>query len=109
MLALYTKLRTGSCLTHVGREGQVIDNGAALGPSPVIVRNATVGTHRIKLVWSDSAKVVSTVVLADQTATVRENYPNAPAAAQTPPPPSPTAQDCGCKGDLMCLMKCSGH
>jgi hypothetical protein len=26
-------------------------------------------------VWSDSSKVVSTVVIADQTATVRENHP----------------------------------
>ena len=54
---------------------QVIDNGSALGPSPIIRRTATVGSHRIKLVWSDSSKVVSTVVIADQTATVRENHP----------------------------------
>jgi hypothetical protein len=54
---------------------QVIDNGSALGPSPIIRRAATVGSHRIKLVWSDSSKVVSTIVIADQTATVRENHP----------------------------------
>jgi hypothetical protein len=54
---------------------QVIDNGSALGPSPIIRRNASVGSHRIKLVWSDSSKVVSTVVVTDQTATVRENHP----------------------------------
>jgi hypothetical protein len=54
---------------------QVIDNGSALGPSPIVRRNAAVGSHRIKLVWSDSSKVVSAVVLADQTATVRENHP----------------------------------
>jgi len=54
---------------------QVIDNGSALGPSPIIRRTAAVGSHRIKLVWSDSSKVVSTVVIADQTATVRENHP----------------------------------
>ena len=54
---------------------QVIDNGSALGPSPIIRRSATVGSHRIKLVWSDASKVVSTVVIADQTATVRENHP----------------------------------
>jgi serine/threonine protein kinase len=54
---------------------QIIDNGSALGPSPIIRRTATVGSHRIKLVWSDASKVVSTVVIADQTATVRENHP----------------------------------
>jgi serine/threonine-protein kinase len=54
---------------------QVIDNGSALGPSPIIRRSANVGSHRLKLVWSDASKVVSTVVVADQTATVRENHP----------------------------------
>ncbi|HTQ43857.1 MAG TPA: protein kinase [Polyangiaceae bacterium] len=54
---------------------QVVDNGAPLGPSPVVRHNASVGSHRIKLVWSDSSKVVSTIVIADQTATVRENHP----------------------------------
>ncbi|HEY8039567.1 MAG TPA: protein kinase [Polyangiaceae bacterium] len=54
---------------------QVIDNGSALGPSPIVRRNASVGSHKIKLVWSDGSKVVSTVVIADQTATVRENHP----------------------------------
>jgi predicted Zn finger-like uncharacterized protein len=29
-------------------------------------------------------------------------------AAATPPPPKKTS-DCGCNGDLMCLMKCSTH
>ena len=53
----------------------VIDNGGSLGPSPIVKRSASVGSHRIKLVWSDSSKVVSTVVVADQTATVRENHP----------------------------------
>ncbi|HEY5240158.1 MAG TPA: hypothetical protein VIJ22_01780, partial [Polyangiaceae bacterium] len=54
---------------------QIIDNGSPLGPSPIIRRTASVGSHRIKLVWSDASKVVSTVVIADQTATVRENHP----------------------------------
>jgi hypothetical protein len=54
---------------------QVIDNGSALGPSPIVRRTAPIGSHRIKLVWSDASKVVSTVVIADQTATVRENHP----------------------------------
>jgi hypothetical protein len=54
---------------------QVIDNGSALGPSPIIRRTASIGSHRLKLVWSDASKVVSTVVIADQTATVRENHP----------------------------------
>jgi serine/threonine protein kinase len=54
---------------------QVIDNGASLGPSPIVRRNATLGSHRIKLVWSDASTVVSTIVLADQTATVRKNHP----------------------------------
>jgi hypothetical protein len=54
---------------------QVIDNGNALGPSPVLRRNASVGSHRIKLMWGDVSKVVSTIVLADQTSFVRENRP----------------------------------
>jgi serine/threonine-protein kinase len=54
---------------------QVIDNGSPLGPSPIVRRNATLGSHRIKLVWSDTSTVVSTIVLADQTATVRQNHP----------------------------------
>jgi eukaryotic-like serine/threonine-protein kinase len=54
---------------------QIIDNGSALGPSPIVRRNANLGSHRIKLVWSDTSKVVSTIVIADQTATVRENHP----------------------------------
>jgi serine/threonine-protein kinase len=54
---------------------QIIDNGSALGPSPIIRRNASIGSHRLKLVWSDASKVVSTIVMADQTATVRENHP----------------------------------
>jgi predicted Zn finger-like uncharacterized protein len=31
------------------------------------------------------------------------------AAAPTPPPPKKAGSDCGCNGDLMCLMKCSTH
>lgn len=54
---------------------QVVDNGAPLGPSPIVRRNAPLGSHRIKLVWSDTSKTVSTIVIADQTATVRENHP----------------------------------
>jgi serine/threonine-protein kinase len=54
---------------------QVIDNGNSLGPSPIVRRSAGVGSHRIKLVWGDASKVVSTVVIADQTATVRESHP----------------------------------
>jgi hypothetical protein len=38
-------------------------------------RNANLGSHRIKLVWSDTSIVVSTIVMADQTATVRQNHP----------------------------------
>jgi predicted Zn finger-like uncharacterized protein len=30
-------------------------------------------------------------------------------AAPTPPPPKKAGSDCGCNGDLMCLMKCSTH
>jgi hypothetical protein len=54
---------------------QVVDNNAPLGPSPIVRRNAPVGSHRIKLIWSDANKVVSTVVIADSVATVRENHP----------------------------------
>ena len=54
---------------------QVIDNGNPLGPSPIVRRSASVGSHRIKLVWGDATKIVSTVVVADQTATVRETHP----------------------------------
>jgi predicted Zn finger-like uncharacterized protein len=36
--------------------------------------------------------------------------PNSGAAAEAPPPPPKKAGgDCGCNGDLMCLMKCSTH
>ncbi len=31
------------------------------------------------------------------------------APAVTPPPPKKAGSDCGCNGDLMCLMKCSTH
>jgi predicted Zn finger-like uncharacterized protein len=31
------------------------------------------------------------------------------AGAVTPPPPKKQGSDCGCNGDLMCLMKCSTH
>jgi predicted Zn finger-like uncharacterized protein len=31
------------------------------------------------------------------------------AATPTPPPPKKAGNDCGCNGDLMCLMKCSTH
>ncbi len=31
------------------------------------------------------------------------------ATAATPPPPKKAGSDCGCNGDLMCLMKCSTH
>ena len=54
---------------------QVVDNGTPLGPSPVTRRGTTIGSHRLNLVWPDGAKVVSTVVIADQTATVRETHP----------------------------------
>jgi serine/threonine protein kinase len=53
---------------------QVFDNGAPLGPSPV-VKKTSVGSHRLKLVWSDANLVVSTVVIADQSVTVRQNHP----------------------------------
>jgi predicted Zn finger-like uncharacterized protein len=33
----------------------------------------------------------------------------ATAAAATPPPAKKAGSDCGCNGDLMCLMKCSTH
>jgi predicted Zn finger-like uncharacterized protein len=33
----------------------------------------------------------------------------AAAATATPPPPKKPGNDCGCNGDLMCLMKCSTH
>ena len=52
-----------------------MDNGVSLGPSPVTRRAASLGSHRIKLVWSDATKILSAVVLADQTATVRETHP----------------------------------
>jgi serine/threonine protein kinase len=53
---------------------QVFDNGAPLGPSPV-VKKTSVGSHRLKLVWGDANLVVSTVVIADQSVTVRQNHP----------------------------------
>jgi predicted Zn finger-like uncharacterized protein len=35
--------------------------------------------------------------------------PGAATPAATPPPPKKAGSDCGCNGDLMCLMKCSTH
>jgi serine/threonine-protein kinase len=54
---------------------QVFDNGVMMGPSPILRRSASLGTHRVKLVWSDASKVISVVVVADQTALVRESHP----------------------------------
>jgi serine/threonine-protein kinase len=54
---------------------QVFDNGVAAGPSPAVRRGASVGSHRVKLVWGDASKVVSVVVIADQTTTVHESHP----------------------------------
>jgi serine/threonine-protein kinase len=54
---------------------QVFDNGVAAGPSPIVRRGVAVGSHRVKLVWSDATKVISVVVLADQTTTVHEGHP----------------------------------
>jgi predicted Zn finger-like uncharacterized protein len=34
---------------------------------------------------------------------------SATGGAPTPPPPKKAGSDCGCNGDLMCLMKCSTH
>lgn len=54
---------------------QVVDNGAPIGPSPVIKRKVSVGSHRLRLVWNDANMTVSTVVFADQVQTVRQGHP----------------------------------
>lgn len=54
---------------------QVYDNGKLLGASPVFKRAATIGSHKIRLVTSNPhvEKVVSTIVVADSVAIVRES------------------------------------
>jgi hypothetical protein len=54
---------------------QVYDNGKPLGPSPVFKRPTVAGSHKIRLVSSNPhvEKVVSTIVVADSVAIVRES------------------------------------
>jgi hypothetical protein len=54
---------------------QVYDNGKLLGASPVFKRPATLGSHKIRLVTSNphAEKIVSTIVVADSVAVVRES------------------------------------
>jgi hypothetical protein len=40
-----------------------------------VVKNVSVGSHRLRLVWSDTSSTISTIVLADQTDTVRASHP----------------------------------
>jgi hypothetical protein len=56
---------------------QIFDNGKLLGPSPIFKRPATLGSHRIKLVVTNppASKTISTIVVADQVAMVRESMP----------------------------------
>jgi serine/threonine protein kinase len=55
----------------------VYDNGELLGSSPIFKHPATLGSHRIRLVSShpDVEKVISTIVVEDSVAVVRESMP----------------------------------
>jgi hypothetical protein len=52
----------------------VTDNGQALGPSPIFKRTVPVGEHRLRMTTSSppATKVVSVIVMGDQTTTVRQ-------------------------------------
>jgi hypothetical protein len=54
---------------------QVYDNGKLLGASPVFKRPTTLGSHKIRLVTQNPhvEKTISTIVVADQVAVVRES------------------------------------
>ncbi len=56
---------------------QVMDNGRPLGPSPILKHKASIGAHRLHLMWSDppGRKLVSATVAADKTSQVRESRP----------------------------------
>jgi serine/threonine protein kinase len=56
---------------------EVYDNGKPLGQAPIVKRQVSVGSHRLKLVSVNppATKVVPTIVLADQLATVRQSMP----------------------------------
>jgi serine/threonine-protein kinase len=56
---------------------QVMDNGRALGASPIVKRKAAIGAHRLHLMWSDppGRKLVSATVTADKNTLVRESRP----------------------------------
>ena len=52
----------------------VFDNGQSLGPSPIFKRTVTVGEHKLRMTSSNppATKVVSVIVMGDQTTTVRQ-------------------------------------
>jgi serine/threonine-protein kinase len=52
----------------------VFDNGQAIGPSPIFRRTVPVGEHKLKMTSSNptATKVVSVIVMRDQTTTVRQ-------------------------------------
>jgi serine/threonine-protein kinase len=52
----------------------VFDNGQPLGPSPIFKRSVSVGEHKLRMTASNppSTKVVSVIVMGDQTTTVRQ-------------------------------------
>jgi serine/threonine protein kinase len=52
----------------------VFDNGQAIGPSPIFKRTVSVGEHRLRMTSSNpsATKVVSVIVMGDQTTTVRQ-------------------------------------
>jgi hypothetical protein len=53
---------------------QVTDNGQDLGPSPIFKRSVGVGEHRLKMTSTSppASKIVSVIVMGDQTTTVRQ-------------------------------------
>ncbi len=56
---------------------QVTDNGKKMGATPILKRKASIGMHRLHLMWSDppGRKLVSTTVTADKITQVRESRP----------------------------------
>jgi hypothetical protein len=52
----------------------VADNGQVLGPSPIFKRSVSVGEHRLRMTSTNppATKIVSVIVMGDQTTTVRQ-------------------------------------
>jgi serine/threonine-protein kinase len=51
---------------------QVLDNGRALGPSPIFQRPVSAGEHRLKLSAGNAVKVITIVVAENELKIVKQ-------------------------------------